>query len=202
MGIFFSVCFNSRKMRDELRAIVTKRLGALRTLNSDDQLVFEWQQLMDRLPNLVLRAEMCVDSRGALDAKDIRYRIDVLLSSDEGVVVYLKGALGADVCDVDSIARALHAAASSAVPLARDPPWERKIEKIGANEIAILNATSESVSTDVIHGKLKQRFEAIVSMGFPRPKVWILPTRNKMRVIVAIGVPEVVDLLLSEIHPS
>ena len=211
-------------MRDELLLILRKNACTLSAIPDDDLLLFESQRFVDRI--LTIGARLLDPSLGVPDAaygwirllssstdtavlrkriESIRDEIDALLENDSGTIMdYLFTSLGeTDGGSIERLVELLQTAANRATPLARDPPWDIeshvKSEKFSAlNEslLALLDTTSEAITTEEVLGKLKRRFEHIVYMGLARPKVWILPTVTKRRIVVALGLPEVLDLLL------
>lgn len=213
-------------MRDDLLLILQKNACTVSAIPDDDILLFECQRLVDRI--LTIGSRLLDPSLGVSDfvygwirqlsstsnsmalrqrIESMRIEIDKLLETrTETIMDYLFSSLGElEGGKIEQLVEVLQNSANRAIPLSRDPPWEIKSEKFSPlNEsiIAILDTTLEPTSTEIMLHKLKRRFEHIVYMQLPRPKVWILPTITKRRIVVALGLPEVLDLLLRTLKSS
>ena len=65
--------------------------------------------------------------------------------------------------------------------------------------LVLVDARTCPWSTEELLDQFKRIFQKIVSAGKPRPKLWILPTVERGRVVVAIGESDVVELLLKPV---
>jgi hypothetical protein len=108
----------------------------------------------------------------------------------------------------DSLPDLLNRVVKEGAALTQDPPWPPSeapvitcpIPGIQKLRIALCDATLERMSTEDLFASLKRTFDSIVSRGLARPKVWIVPTVNRSRLVVLMGEPDALRELLRDVH--
>ena len=100
----------------------------------------------------------------------------------------------------ETLSSALDKAVKASTALTSEPPWRHRKDVLDQKKILVLvDARTCPWSTEELLDQFKRIFQKIVSAGKPRPKLWILPTVERGRVVVAIGESDVVELLLKPV---
>jgi hypothetical protein len=99
----------------------------------------------------------------------------------------------------EDIVRKLDNAVRLGAAFSREPPWTREQQLVQASPDIVICVSREECnrSTERLLDDFRTEFQSILNDGLPRPKLWILPTVSRRRVLIAMGNPDVVERLLS-----
>jgi hypothetical protein len=76
---------------------------------------------------------------------------------------------------------------------------EKEVEEIAPDLVLCVTVVGGDSSTEKLLNGYEATFQTIVYEGLPRPKLWILPTLNRKKVVVAMGRADVVERLLKPV---
>jgi len=195
-------------MKNELLSLIRRSLVEIVSIGDDHRALQRMQELAKRLTALGRRLRLAAKWQQELDACStvgegresiarIIAEIDQLVKPSQPLVLsYLRQALSAGDRD---LVETLDSAVKSGTALMKDPPFEKEVEEIAADLVLCVTVVGGESSTEKLLNGYEATFQTIVYEGLPRPKLWILPTRNRKKVVVAMGRADVVERLLKPV---
>jgi len=174
---------DDKRLLERVRGIVRRFIALSRRLRD----VSKWRDELDAC-------------KGADEAREritaILGEIEQSLNPQPLALSYLRDALGAGERDLVVV---LDSAVKRGLALTKTPPSRKEIEIIAPDLVVCVTVADGDLSnnsTEKLLSGYRATFQTIVYEGLPRPKLWILPTLARQKVVVAMGRPDVVDRLL------
>ena len=179
------------RMKDRLKTL-------LRRYSSD----VVCQRLQTEL-NLVVSNQACPE----YILRALVEEIDEHLSTFNALEEYLKGAFCIS-CPC-GLAEFLDAMVAQGLPVQIDPPWTSQlgyrktvssvVSSSNSLTLTIIDAWDPDLPTPALFEVIGSKFESVASRANVRPKIWVIPTINSGRILVALGESQDLDLLLNHI---
>jgi hypothetical protein len=201
-------------MRNEVLKIIRKGLADALAERDVRKQQYQVQNLVIRIPELTSRLKGTELSEhvdrwfnelylsGPRAIAKIVDEIDRILDKNEMREIRVCEYLMKSFPQVEGdVARILDSAIDRGLALPGDPPWQyKRDDSLNDGDVLVLvNASSVASSTEKLLEQFRQLFQRIVNLGHPRPKLWILPTTTRGRVVIAMGKSDVVSLLLNPV---
>jgi hypothetical protein len=201
-------------MREELIAGLAKSLSSIssernevKRLQATDRFVIRLEAVSHWLDGGIMIARWIHLLQAHVEVDVVLNELKLRLESPPNpILLYFSSALPAGPSvSLDTLPALLNEAVKEGIPLSRDPPWPIQDAPIVTSSfsenlrLVVCQVTLEEVSTEQLFASLKETFAAVVSRGFARPKIWILPTVSRNRLLVLLGESEALRDILKEV---
>lgn len=149
------------------------------------------------LTNQVSRTEQLERLIASLDTHITR--------SQNPVEEYLRSAFC--VSDSSDLSEYLNRMVSEGLPVQLEPPWFGDVKSLSASfnsgdyimTLSVMDASHAKLSTPDLFELISEKFEQVAEKAKIRPKIWVFPTIHSNRLLVALGLPNDLDQILSHV---